>query len=108
MRDIRLWVAVAGFAAAAWLLAPMLFSRRAPPVADMSSPDVRYVCRKSGEVFVLPLTGDLVAHPATGERTLVPAVYDERRRRWVPGPPLEVMRQRGLLSPAADIQSKGR
>jgi len=108
MKDMRLWVAAAGFAAAAWLLAPVLLSRRAPPAADASSPEIHYVCRKSGEVFALPLTGEMVAHPATGERTLVPAVYDERRRRWVPGPPLDVMRQQGLLSPAADIHSKGR
>lgn len=100
MKDIRLWVAAAGFAVAAWLVAPHLMSRRAPPVADPSAPEIRYVCRKSGEVFTLPLTGEAVAHPATGERTLVPAVYDERRRRWVPGPPLDVMRQQGLLAPA--------
>jgi hypothetical protein len=100
MRDVRLWVAIGGFAVATWLVAPFILPCRAPPASDASAPEIRYVCRTSGEVFTLPLAGELVAHPGTGELSLVPAVYDERRKRWCPGPPLEVMRQQGLLGPA--------
>lgn len=100
MKDARLWVAAGALMLAVWLLAPFVLPRRGPPVSDAAPPEIRYVCRKSGEVFTLPLTGELVPHPGTGELSLVPAVYDARRRRWCPGPPLEVMRQQGLLGPA--------
>jgi len=99
MKDMRVWVAAAGFLIAAWLLGPFVLPHRAPAVSDVSPPQIRYVCRKSGAVFTLPMTGELLAHPETGEMTLVPAVYDKRRMQWRPGPPLEVMRRQGLLAP---------
>jgi hypothetical protein len=100
MKDLRVWTAAAGLAVAAWLLSPLLFPPRAPEVDEASIPHIRYVCRKSGEVFTLPLAGNAVANPKTGEPTLVPAVFDPRRKRWVPGPPVEVMHRRGLVKPA--------
>jgi hypothetical protein len=100
MKDARIWLAVVAFAVAAWLIAPFVVPPRAPAVAEELIPQIRYVCRKSGEVFMLPLTGDVVENPRTGEPTLVPAVYDARRKTWRPGPPLDVMHRQGLLTPA--------
>jgi hypothetical protein len=99
MKDPRIWIAVVALAVAAWLIAPFAFPPRAPAVTEESVPRIRYVCRKTGEVFTLPLTGAMRDNPTTGEPTLVPAVYDEQRRQWRPGPPLEVMHRQGLLAP---------
>lgn len=100
MKDARIWMAVVSCAVAAWLIAPSVFPPRAPAVAEELIPQIRYVCKKSGEVFTLPLTSDVLENPKTGEPTLVPAVYDKRRKKWRPGPPLEMMHRQGLLKPA--------
>jgi len=102
MKDPRVWIALVALAAAAWSISPFVFPPRSPAVAEESTPRIRYVCRKSGEVFVLPLAGALVDNPKTGAPTLVPAVYDARRKKWRPGPPLGVMHREGLLKPADD------
>jgi hypothetical protein len=100
MKDARIWVAAICLLVAAWLIAPLVFPPRAPAVAEELIPQIRYVCKHSGEVFTLPLTGDVLDNPKTGEPTLVPAVYDARRKKWRPGPPPEVMHRHGLLKPA--------
>ena len=99
MTDIRLWLAGAGLTFSAWLIVPLLFPSRPPAVAAEDIPITHYVCRESGEVFEQPLTGSPIENPHTGRRTLVPAVYDARRKKWKPGPPLEVMHRQGLLHP---------
>jgi len=96
MKDSRLWMAAVGLLVTAVLVAPRLLPRR-PPRPTSEVPVITYVCRESGEVFELPLDGSAVHHPATGRPTLVPAVYDQRNRRWRPGPPLDEMRRRGML-----------
>ena len=97
MKDARIWIAVAALTVAAWSISPLVFPPRAPVVAEELVPRIRYVCRNSGEVFTLPLAGDVLENPKTGAPTLVPAVYDARRKKWRPGPPLEVMHRKGLL-----------
>ena len=97
MKDMRVWVGVGGLTVAAWLMYPFLFPGQAPVVQNEIVPQISYICRKSGAVFTLPQSGDVVENPKTGESTLVPAVYDARRKKWVAGPPLEVMRQQRLL-----------
>lgn len=101
MKDPRVWMATLALATAAWWIAPHAFPPRVPPVVQEMIPRIRYVCRKSGEVFTLPLTGEVLEHPSTGEPTLVPAVFDPRRKKWRPGPPVEVMHRHGLLKPAS-------
>ncbi len=101
MNDVRMWLAVAGLCLAAWLVVPVAFPPPPPAVAAEDIPSIHYVCRESGEVFELPLAGDRREHPETGRPTLVPAVYDARRKRWRPGPPLEAMHRMGLLQQQA-------
>jgi hypothetical protein len=96
-KDARFWTAVVAFAGAACLLAPAVLPARAPVVAEESIAEIRYVCTETGDVFTRRLTSSTLAHPTTGRPTLVPAVYDPRKKRWKPGPPLEVMHRRGLL-----------
>lgn len=97
MKDPRLLMAIAGLAVTVWLVAPFVFPPQPPVVAAEDVLVIHYVCQESGDVFELPLTGERLDHPETGRPTLVPAVYDARRKKWRPGPPLEVMHRQGLL-----------
>jgi len=97
--DPRVWTAMVAFGAAACLLVPAVLPARAPAVAEESIAEIHYVCTESGEVFTRRLTAASLPHPTTGKPTLVPAVYDPRKKKWKPGPPLEVMHRRGLLRP---------
>ena len=101
MQDARIWMASAGLALTLWLVTPFVFPSQLPAVAVESIPLVHYVCRESGDVFEMPLAGDRLDHPETGRPTLVPAVYDARRKKWRPGPPLDVMHRLGLLQQQA-------
>jgi len=96
-KDPRFWTAVVAFGAAACLLVPAVLTARAPAVAADSIPELRYVCTETGEVFTRRLTAAALPHPTTGNPTLVPAVYDPKKKRWKPGPPLEVMHRQGRL-----------
>ena len=98
MKDMRLWGAILGLVLASWLLYPSVFAKRPPAVGNDDVIVIHYVCGESGEVFELPLAGERCEHPETGRQTLVPAIYDARRKKWRPGPPLAKMRQMGLLS----------
>ena len=97
--DSRFWTAVIAFGLAAFLVAPSVLPARAPVVAEESIAEVRYVCTETGEVFTRRLTAAALPHPATGKPTLVPAVYDAKRRTWKAGPPVEVMQRQGRLRP---------
>ena len=100
MEDKRRWVAIVGLVIASWLLYPSVFARRPPAVDNDDEIVIHYVCKESGKVFELPLAGECCEHPETGRQTLVPAIYDRRRNKWRPGPPLAEMRQMGLLKTA--------
>lgn len=100
-RDPRIWTALVAFALASWLIVPNVLGRRPPAVAADAGVDIPYICRESGEVFRLPLSESVQINPTTGQPTLVPAVYDAKRKKWKPGPPLEIMHKKGLLKPAS-------
>jgi hypothetical protein len=100
-KDARFWTAVVALSVAGWLIAPVVIPARAPVVAEESISEVRYVCTETGELFTRRLTAATLPHPTTGKPTLVPAVYDVKRKKWKPGPPLEVMQRQGLLRPAS-------
>lgn len=100
-KDPRTWTAAVAGAIAAVLIGRVVIPARPPAVAPQSVPLIHYVCRESGEVFEFPFAASVREHPQTGRPTLVPAVYDAKRKRWKPGPPPEVMHRRGLLGPAS-------
>jgi len=99
-KDPRFWTAVVAFGVAACLLGPSVLPARAPTVAADSIPEVRYICTETGEVFTRRLTAAALPHPTTGNPTLVPAVFDPKKKTWKPGPPLEVMHRQGRLRPS--------
>ena len=101
LKDARFWTAAVAFGLAAFLLGPAVFPVRAPAVAEESIPEIRYVCTETGEVFMRRLTAAALPHPTTGKATLVPAVYDRKKKTWKAGPPPEIMHRRGLLRPSS-------
>lgn len=101
LKDIRFWLASVAILFAVYLIGLQSSGKRRPHIRIEDVPQIRYVCKKSGEVFTLPLAGDVVDNPKTGEPTLAPAVYDAKRKKWRPGPPLEVMHRQGLLKSAS-------
>lgn len=101
LHDARLWTATVALAIGGVLIARAAIPGRPPTVQPEAVSGIRYVCRESGEVFTLPMTGAPLAHPRTGRSTLVPARYDAKAKRWRPGPPIEVMHREGLLKPSS-------
>ena len=97
LREPQFWASGVALLIAAWLLVPQLMPSR-PPATTGGQPEIRYICRKSGELFTLAATADSLPHPVTGRLTLVPAVFERRSGKWKPGPTLAVMHRRGLLT----------
>ena len=101
VKDPRAWTAAVASCLAAWLVVPHLLPARPPAVSEADVAEIRYVCRETGEVFSLRATAAALPHPVTGKPTLVPAVYDPRKKRWKPGPPPEIMHRQGQLRPTS-------
>lgn len=93
-KDARVWCAIVGFGIAAWLVVPQVLVTRPPQVAAEDIPVMDYICCETKEVFRVAATGPRLANPKTGRSTLVPAVYDARKKVWKQGPPLDI-RQAG-------------
>lgn len=89
-KDARVWGAIMGFGIAAWLAAPYVFAPRPPLVAAEDIPVIDYICSETKEVFRVAASGPRLANPKTGRSTLVPAVYDARKKVWKQGPPLDI------------------
>jgi hypothetical protein len=100
-KDPRIWTGGLLLVVAGWLLVPQLAPRRPPAIAAELVPEIRYVCSETGEVFLRRATAAALPHPTTGRPTLVPAAFDRKKQRWIPGPPPEVMHRRGQLRPAS-------
>ncbi|NCY02859.1 MAG: hypothetical protein EBX36_08110 [Planctomycetia bacterium] len=99
--DPRVWTAAVACLIAAAVVGRFAMPPRPPAVAAEAVAEIRYICRESGELFERPLDAASRIHPKTGKPTLVPAVYDAKRRQWKAGPPPEIMHRKGLLGPAS-------
>ena len=87
LKDARIWTAAVALSVAAVLIGRFVIPVRPPAVAEAEIPEIRYVCRESGEVFTLRMAGEVLD--------------DAKRKKWKPGPPLEIMHKKGLLKPAS-------
>ena len=61
--------------------------------APVTGHDVTYICLETREVIEGPVQAVPALNPSTGRRTLVPAVYSNRTKEWVPAPSEEVLRK---------------
>jgi len=100
LRDPRLWTAVVALGFAGWLIVPAFLGGTPTAGRAEDIPEADFICRETKEVFRLQATADVLPNPKTGRPTLVPAVYDERRKTWKQGPSLAA-RQRLRQRPAA-------
>jgi hypothetical protein len=78
-------LAMAGWGAYSWVA-----GRRPAPVTGN---EVTYICLETHAVMEGPVQELPALNPDTGRRTLVPAVYSNRTKAWVPAPPEEVLRK---------------
>lgn len=65
------------------------------PVAEKPAPaDVVYFDRATKKPVVAAAADKIpAAHPVTGKRTLVPALYCRKCRKWRPAPPVELQQR---------------
>lgn len=89
-RNPMLWCAIVAFGVAAWLLVPQMVTPRRPRAKTEDSRMMDYICRETKEVFRLSASAPVLVNPKTGKTTLVPAMFDARRKVWMPGPSAEV------------------
>ena len=81
---------------AGWWVYSWMADRRP---ASVTGNDVTYICLETREVIEGPVQAVPALNPNTGRRTLVPAVYSNRTKEWVPAPSEEVLRKnREMLS----------
>lgn len=93
MRDYRLWLALGGLLLAGRLMYPVLAGDRSSSVRDEERQNFVYVCRESGEAFVMRAKNPTETHPRTGQNTLMPGLYCQQCQKWRASPPLSVLQQ---------------
>lgn len=95
MNDYRVWLAIGGFLLAGRLLLPVLAGDRSSQVREDDYQQVVYVCRDSGETFLLKAKSAPEKHPRTGQPTLWPGLYCESCKAWKFVGPLESLQASG-------------
>jgi len=88
LRDPMLWTAVVALGLGGWLIVPQFLGGGQTSGRVEDIPETDFICRETKEVFQLPATADVLPNPKTGRPTLVPAIYDARKKVWKQGPPL--------------------
>ena len=81
---------------AGWCVYSWVAGRRPAPVTGNV---VTYICLETRDVIEGPVQAVPAINPSTGRRTLVPAIYSNRTKEWIPAPSEEVLRRnRQMLS----------
>ncbi|MBS0203808.1 MAG: hypothetical protein JSS49_12965 [Planctomycetes bacterium] len=93
MRDIRVWIAAGLLLLAGRMIYPVVAGDRSTPVREEHRQKFVFVCRESGEIFVLRARGTNESHPRTGQPTLSPGLYCSECQKWRASPPVEVLQQ---------------
>ncbi len=93
MRDYRLWLALGGLLLAGRLIYPVLAGDRSTRVREEQRQNLVFVCRESGETFVMRAKNTTETHPRTGRPTLMPGLYCDQCQKWRASPPLSVLQQ---------------
>jgi hypothetical protein len=93
VRDYRLWLALGTLLIAGRMLYPAFAGDRSPPLRDEDLQHIVFVCRDSGEAFVLRAKHSPEIHPRTGKPTLMPGLYCEQCQQWRASPPVDVLQR---------------
>jgi hypothetical protein len=89
MRNVRLWLALAGLSVGGYLLgSQVLGGDGSAPVTDDELTTLVFVCRDTGDLFTGKARETPAAHPATGRATLQPGWYCPTCETWHGGPSL--------------------
>ena len=88
MRDIRLWLALAGLSVGGYLLASQITGDGSAPVTDDDLETLVFVCRDTGDLFTGKSRSTPAARPDDGKTTLLPGWYCGECRTWHAGPSL--------------------
>ena len=99
MRDYRVWLALGGLLLAGRLMYPILAGERSYKVREEDHPNFVFVCKESGEAFILRAKKELETNPRTGQPTLMPGLYCAQCGKWRASPSLSVLQQ----NPSASI-----
>jgi hypothetical protein len=95
MRDIRLWLALAGLSVGGYLLASQVTGGDgSAPVTDDELTTLVFVCRDTGELFVGKSRSTPAERPDNGRPTLLPGWYCGECRTWHTGPALDEWQRR--------------
>ena len=88
------------FAISALIVGKSVYSWMASrPPGPVVGNDVVYICLETQEVIEGPVEPTPAINPNTGRRTLVPAIYSNATKKWVPAPNEEMLRRnRKMLS----------
>lgn len=93
MRDLRLWLALAGLSVGGYLLASQVAGGSAP-VSDEERQTLVFVCRDTGDLFVGKSRNTPAARPDNGQTTLLPGWYCPKCATWHTGPALDEWQRR--------------
>lgn len=93
MRDYRLWLAIGGLLLAGRLIYPVLAGDRSWRVRDDERQNIVFVCRNTGETFIMRAKNTTEKHPRTGDATLMPGLYCEQCQKWRASPPMSVLQE---------------
>ena len=63
------------------------------PAAAEAGQGTAYICTETSEVFAISGNEPKAVNPQTGRRTLAPAMYCERCKKWYPAQPLETLQR---------------
>jgi len=107
MYDQRLWIALVGLIFGGWLISNQLTDgMRSAPVTQEELTDAVFICRESKELFAGKVRPTPVAHPTTGQPTLVPALYCPQCQQWEIAPGLEQQQRAALVLKCAKTKAE--
>lgn len=87
----RFWCALGGVVFGGWLIYSALATDRSTPVSPEELPEMVFVDRQTGELFVGQARPTPAAHPQTGALQLMPGWYCPSCQTWHAGPAFDQM-----------------
>ena len=99
MRDYRVWLAIGGLLLAGRMMYPVLAGERSYKAREEDHQHFVFVCKESGEPFILRAKKEYETNPRTGQPTLIPGLYCTDCKKWRASPPMNVLQH----NPSASV-----